>query len=159
MGLAVVRTSHTYQQGLNRQYSMKKFTDFYFPEFANLGNMAVLNKEIYCQGPTVVDAQGNVIDDQAFGYQEAWAHYRYFPDIVTGEMRSSYTKSLDIWHWADDYATLPSLGSDWIDETKDNIARTLAVQEQDQFMGDFFFKAIYTRPMPLYSVPGLIDHH
>ena len=159
MGLACVRTVHTYQQGLNRQFSMKKFYDFYFPEFANLGNTPVYNKEIDCQGPTVVDSDGNVIDEQVFGYQEAWANYRYFPDIVTGEMRSNYTKSLDVWHWADDYAALPSLGSEWIDETKNNIARTLAVQEQDQFFGDFYFQAIYTRPMPMYSVPGLIDHH
>lgn len=151
MGLAVVRTTHTYQQGLNRQFQMKKFTDFYFPEFANLGNMEVRNSEIYCQGTDE--------DDEVFGYQEAWAWYRYFPDIVTGEMRSNYDQSLDVWHWADDYEALPSLGDQWIDETKENIQRTIAVQNHDQFFGDFYFKAIYTRPMPLYSVPGLIDHH
>ena len=159
LGLAVVRTVHTYQQGLNRMYSKKKFTDFYFPEFANLGNQAVLNKEIYCQAPTVVDTDGNVVNEQAFGYQEAWATERYFPDIVTGEFRSNYATSLDIWHYADDYATLPSLGSDWIDETDQNVARTLAVQTQDQFVADFYFGCVYTRPMPLWSVPGLIDHH
>lgn len=151
MGLAVIRTVHTYQQGLNRQFSMKKFTDFYFPEFANLGNMPVYNKEIY------LDNSSN--DDEVFGYQEAWANYRYFPDIVTGEMRSNYAQSLDVWHWADDYSALPSLGDVWIDETKENIQRTIAVQNHDQFFGDFYFQAIYTRPMPLYSVPGLIDHH
>ena len=151
MGLCCVRTVHTYQQGLNRMFSAKKFTDFYFPEFANLGNMAVYEKEIYLQGTSA--------DDDVFGYQEAWANYRYMPDIVTGEMRSNYSASLDIWHWADYYTSKPSLGSDWIDETKNNIARTLAVQSHDQFMGDFYFQAIYTRPMPLYSVPGLIDHH
>lgn len=151
MGLCCVRTTHTYQQGLNRQFSMKKFLDFYYPEFANLGNQGVLNKEIYLQN--------NAYDNQIFGYQEAWANYRYMPDIVTGEMRSNYAQSLDVWHWADDYSQLPSLGSDWIDETKDNIARTLAEQNHDQFFGDFYFQAIYTRPMPLYSVPGLIDHH
>ena len=151
MGLAVVRTIHTYQQGLNRQWSKKKFTDFYFPEFANLGNMAVLNKEIFLQGTDT--------DEEAFGYQEAWASERYFPNRVSGEMRSNYDQPLDIWHYADDYASLPSLSSEWIDETKDNVARTLAVQNHDQFFGDFYFGAIYTRPMPLYSVPGLIDHH
>lgn len=151
MGLAVVRTIHTYQQGINRQWIKKKFTDFYFPEFANLGNMAVLNKEIYLQGTDE--------DDEAFGYQEAWASERYFPNRVSGEMRSNYDQSLDIWHYADDYENLPSLSSEWIDETKDNVARTLAVQNHDQFFGDFYFGAIYTRPMPLYSVPGLIDHH
>ena len=158
-GLAVVRTVHTYQQGLNRMFSKKKFTDFYFPEFANLGNQAVLNKEIYCQAPTVVDTDGNVINEQAFGYQEAWATERYFPDIVTGEFRSNYAQSLDVWHYADDYPGLPSLGDQWIDETTANVARTLAVQDQDQFIGDFYFGCIYTRPMPLWSVPGLIDHH
>ena len=159
MGLACVRTVHTYQQGLNRQFMRKKFTDFYFPEFANLGNMPVYNKEIFTQSDTVVDTDGNVINDQAFGYQEAWADYRYFPDIVTGEMRSDYDQSLDVWHWADDYESLPSLGDTWIDETKNNVQRTIAVQDHDQFFGDFYFNAIYTRPMPLYSVPGLIDHH
>lgn len=160
MGLCCVRLqSHTYQQGLNRAFSAKKWSDFYWPEFANLGNMPIYNKEIYLQGNTVVDSDGNIVDDQVFGYQEAWANYRYMPDIVTGEMRSNYDQSLDVWHWADDYESLPYLGSDWIDEDKANFARTLAVQDHDQFMGDFYFDAIYTRPMPLYSVPGLIDHH
>lgn len=159
MGLCCVRTVHTYQQGLNRQFMQKKFTDFYFPEFANLSNQPVYNKEIYTQSDSIVDSNGRVVNDKAFGYQEAWAHYRYFPDIVSGEMRSNYDQSLDIWHWADDYSQLPSLGSEWIDETKENIERTLAVQNHDQFFGDFYFGAVYTRPMPLYSVPGLIDHH
>lgn len=152
MGLICVRTDHSYQQGLNRQFSMKKFTDYYWPEFANLGEMAILNKEIYMSG-TASD------DEAAFGYQEAWANYRYFPNIITGEMRSNYSQSLDIWHYGDDYSQLPSLGSDWIDEPTENMARTLAVQNHDQLFGDFYFGAIYTRPMPLYSVPGLIDHH
>ena len=159
IGLAVVRTIHTYQQGLNRQYSKKKFTDFYFPEFANLGEQAILNKEIYLQGPSVVDDDGNIVDEQAFGYQEAWGNERYFPDIVTGEMRSNYAQSLDLWHYADDYAQLPSLGDEWIMETDQNVARTLAVESHDQFLGDFYFGAVYTRPMPMFSVPGLIDHH
>lgn len=151
IGLAVVRTVHTYQQGLNRMFSRKSMFDFYWPEFANLGEKAVYNKEIYLQNTSA--------DDEVFGYQEAWAEYRYLPDIVTGEMRSNYAQSLDIWHWADDYAAKPTLGSDWIQETKANVARTLAVQDHDQFFGDFYFNCIMTRPMPLYSVPGLIDHH
>ena len=154
LGLAVVRTLHTYQQGLNRMYSKKKMTDFYFPEFANLGNQAVLNKEIYIEDPT-----GTNYNEEAFGYQEAWACERYFPDIVTGEMRSNYAQSLDVWHYADDYNSLPSLGDVWIDETDENVKRTLAVQSHDQMLGDFYFGAIYTRPMPLWSIPGLIDHH
>ena len=137
--------------GLNRMFNRHTIYDYYWPEFANLGNQAILNKEIYLDG--------SANDELPFGYQEAWAEYRYMPDIVTGEMRSGYSQSLDIWHWADDYSSLPVLSSDWIDETKDNIARTLAVQNHDQFMGDFYFNCIMTRPMPLYSVPGLIDHH
>lgn len=151
IGLAVVRQVHTYQQGLNRMFSRKSMFDFYWPEFANLGNQAIYNKEIYLQNTSE--------DDEVFGYQEAWAEYRYLPDIVTGEMRSNYDQSLDIWHWADDYESLPTLGDEWIDETKENIQRTLAVQNHDQFFGDFYFNVIMTRPMPLYSVPGLIDHH
>ena len=151
MGLAVVRQVHTYQQGLNRMFSKKGKLDFYVPVFANLGNEPIYNKEIYLDGTDD--------DEEVFGYQEAWANERFMPDIVTGEMRSNYDQSLDIWHWADYYETRPTLSSEWIDETSENIQRTLAVQNHDQFFGDFFFKATYTRPMPLYSVPGLIDHH
>ena len=151
MGLAVVRTQHTYQQGLNRMWSRKSMFDFYWPELANLSEQGILNKEIFLQGTDV--------DDEAFGYQEAWAEYRYKPDMITGEMRSNYAQSLDIWHYGDDYSSLPSLGSDWIKEPEENMARTLAVQSHDQFMGDFYFEPTYALPMPLYSVPGLIDHH
>lgn len=151
MGVAVVRTEHTYQQGINRMWSRKSMFDYYWPELANLGEMAILNKEIY--------AQGNSTDDEAFGYQEQWADYRYKPSIITGELRSNYAQSLDIWHYGDDYATLPSLGSEWIAEPEENMARTLAVQNHDQFFGDFYFEPTYALPMPLYSVPGLIDHH
>ena len=151
LGLAVIRTDHGYQQGLNRQFIRKEKFDFYTPEFANLGNSAVFNKEIYLDG--------TANDNMAFGYQEAWADYRYQPNIVTGEMRSNYNLSLDIWHWADDYSSRPNLDSDWIDEPEENVSRTLAVQDQDQFFGDFYFGTIWTRPMPLYSIPGLIDHH
>ena len=156
----VIRTTHTYQQGLNRMFSRKSIFDYYWPEFANLSNQSVLNKEIYLQGPAAINPDtGKAYDDEVFGYQECWAEYRYMPDIITGEMRSNYDQSLDIWHWGDDYTSLPYLGDEWINETKDNIQRTLAVQNHDQFMFDFYFKCIMTRPMPLFSVPGLIDHH
>lgn len=151
IGLCVVRTDHTYQQGLNRMFSRKKKFDFYTPEFANLGNTDVKVKEIYLQGTDD--------DEKAFGYQEAWADYRYHPSQVTGAMRSNYAQSLDIWHYADYYTSKPSLGTDWIDEPEENMQRTLAVQDEDQMFGDFYFGAIWTRPMPLYSIPGLIDHH
>lgn len=151
MGLAVIRTNHSYQQGLDRMWSKKSMFDFYWPELANLGEQAILNKEIFLQG--------KYEDEEAFGYQEAWYEYRYKPDIITGELRSNYDQSLDIWHYGDDYASLPSLGSEWIDEPTENMARTLAVQNHDQFFGDFYFAPKYVLPMPLYSVPGLIDHH
>lgn len=151
IGLLCVRTDHTYQQGLNRMFIRKSKWDFYTPEFANLGNQAILNKEIYLDGTST--------DDEAFGYQEAWADYRYQPSYTSGEMRSQYAQSLDIWHYGDDYSARPYLSSEWIDEPTSNMARTLAVQSHDQMFGDFYFAPIWTRPMPLYSIPGLIDHH
>lgn len=152
MGLACIRqTQHTYQQGINRAWLKKDKFDFYTPEFANLGEQYIKNAEIY--------AQGTPEDSEAFGYQEAWAEMRYMPDIVSGEMRSDYTLSEDVWHFADNYSELPKLGNKWIRETDSNILRTLAVQDQDQFKCDFYFGAIYTRPLPTWSVPGLIDHH
>ena len=147
--LACIRVDHSYQQGLSRMWTRKTRFDFYHPMLANLGEMAVLNKEIYCQG--------NAQDDEVFGYQEAWADYRYHPNIVTGEMRSTYAQTLDAWHYADHYEELPKLSSSWIQEGTENIDRTLAVQSENshQFIADFFFDQTWTRPMPIYSVPGL----
>lgn len=147
--LGCIRVDHSYQQGLSRMWSRKTRFDFYHPMLANLGEMAVLNKEIYCQG--------NAKDDDVFGYQEAWADYRYHPNIVTGEMRSKYAQSLDAWHYADYYDELPTLSSTWIQEGTENIDRTLAVQSENshQFICDFFFDQTWTRPMPIYSIPGL----
>lgn len=153
IGVAVVRYDHTYQQGLQRFWSRKDRFDWYWPVLANIGEQPVLNKEIYLQGVAA--------DDQVFGYQEAWADYRYKPSIVTGEMRSSYATSLDSWHLGDDYSSLPYLSDSWIREDKSNVDRVLAVQSSvsNQFFGDFYFKLTCVRPMPLYSIPGLIDHH
>ena len=153
LGLACIRTNHTYQQGIEKFWSRKKWTDFYVPEFANLGEMPILNKEIY--------AQGTSADEEAFGYQEAWADYRYKPNRVSGAMRSNYQTSLDSWHYADNYSEQPILSSEWIDETEKNVDRTLAVQSsvEDQFISDFYFQTTWVRPMPIYSVPGLLDHH
>lgn len=149
LGLAVIRVDHSYQQGLRRMWSRKRRFDFYHPMLANLGEMEVLNKEIYCQG--------NEQDDEVFGYQEAWADYRYHPNMVTGEMRSTYDQSLDAWHYADYYKQLPVLSSEWIQEGKENIDRTIAVQSEisHQFIANFYFDQTWTRPMPIYSVPGL----
>lgn len=153
LGLCVARYDHTYQQGIPRMFSRKSLFDFYFPVFANLGEKAVFNQEIY--------AQGTAEDEEVFGYQEAWAEYRYRSDIVTGEMRSEAQNSLDVWHFADDYEALPSLSASWMQEDKTNIDRALAVTSQvsNQFWIDFFIENECTRPMPMYSIPGLIDHH
>jgi hypothetical protein len=153
IGVMVARYDHTYQQGLNRLWSRKDKFDFYWPVFANIGEQAIKNKEIF--------AQGNDKDNEVFGYQEAWAEYRYKPNMVTGEMRSAYAQSLDVWHLADDYSTLPSLSDSWIREDKANIDRVLAVTSavSNQFFADIYVKNYCTRPMPMYSVPGLIDHH
>ena len=147
--LGCIRVNHSYQQGLSRMWTRKNRFDFYHPMLANLGEMAVLNKEIYCQGTAE--------DDEVFGYQEAWADYRYHPNIVTGEMRSQYAQTLDAWHYGDYYTKLPTLSSSWIQEGPENIDRTLAVQSENshQFIADFYFDQTWTRPMPIYSVPGL----
>lgn len=153
LGVMVARYDHTYQQGLERLWSRKDRFDFYWPVFANLGEQAVKNKEIY--------AQGTEVDEQVFGYQEAWADYRYKPNRVTGEMRSTYAQSLDVWHLADDYDTLPKLSASWITEDPTTVDRVLAVTSRvsNQLFADIYIRNRTTRPMPMYSIPGLIDHH
>lgn len=153
LGLMVARYDHTYQQGLERFWSRKDRFDYYFPVFANLGEQAVLNKEIY--------AQGTAEDDEVFGYQEAWADYRYRPSHVTGEMRSQSPQSLDVWHLADDYESLPALSDDWIRENSATVDRVIAVTSQvtHQLFADIYIQCRSTRPMPVYSIPGLVDHH
>lgn len=153
IGVMVARYDHTYQQGLDRLWSRKDKFDFYWPVFANIGEQAIKNKELY--------AQGTAEDDEVFGYQEAWAEYRYKPNRVTGEMRSSYAQSLDVWHLADDYSKLPSLSAEWIQEDSSTVNRVLAASDNlvAQFFADIYVKNLCTRPMPMYSIPGLIDHH
>lgn len=158
--LTCIRTNHSYQQGLNKMWLRKKWTDFYVPQFANLGEMPIYNAEIYAQDSDVVDADtGEIVNEQVFGYQEAWAEYRYKPNMITGKLRSTASGSLDLWHYADYYTELPKLSGEWIDETEANVQRTLAVQTEPQFIMDSYFKSTWTRVMPLYSVPGLLDHH
>ncbi|UPW41648.1 major capsid protein [Peromfec virus RodF8_30] len=153
IGLMVARYDHTYQQGLERFWSRKDRFDYYWPVFANLGEQAVKNKEIF--------AQGTAVDDEVFGYQEAWADYRYKPSRVCGEMRSAAPQSLDVWHLADDYKTLPSLSDSWIREDPATVDRVIAVTSRvsNQLFADFYIQCRSTRPMPMYSIPGLIDHH
>lgn len=153
IGVMVARYDHTYQQGIERHWSRKKRFDYYWPVFANIGEQAVKNKEIF--------AQGKPVDDEVFGYQEAWSDYRYKPNRVTGEMRSAYQQSLDVWHLADDYDQLPSLSESWIREDKSTVDRVLAVKStvSHQLFADIYIRNRATRPMPMYSIPGLIDHH
>lgn len=162
IGLAVARYDHTYSQGINRFWSRKTRFDFYWPVLQNLSEQAILNKEIYVQGSDVINSDtGKPYDEEVFGYQEAWADYRYKPSAVSGMMRPTYSASLDVWHFGDDYNALPTLSDSWIREDKTNVDRTLAVTSlvSNQIIADIQVKAIATRPMPVYSVPGLIDHN
>lgn len=152
IGLCVARYEHTYQQGLHRMWSRRGRYDYYWPVLAHIGEQAVRNQEIY--------ADGSATDTEVFGYQEAWAEYRYMPNRVAGEMRSSATTPLDVWHLADKYAALPSLSDAWIKESKANVDRVLAVTStvSNQLFADIFIQCKATRPMPLYGVPGMVDH-
>lgn len=149
LGLAAIRVDHSYQQGLSRLWTRNTRFSYYDPMLANLGEQAVLNQEIY--------AQGKPQDEEVFGYQEAWADYRYRTNMVTSEMRSAYAQTLDAWHYADKYDKLPTLSSSWIKEGTENIDRTLAVQSSNshQFICNFYYEQAWTRPMPIYSVPGI----
>lgn len=154
IGVCCVRHDHTYQQGLERMFSRKNKLDYYFPVFANLGEQAVLKKELY--------AQGTNTDEEAFGYQECWADYRMKPNRICGAFRSNATGTLDSWHYGDNYKDTPALSQEWMKEGSTEIARTLAVENkvnEPQFIADFLVKNTTVRPMPMYSVPGLIDHH
>lgn len=149
IGLAVVRVEHSYQQGLATKWTRGGRFTYYDPRLAALGEQPVYNREIYAQGTTE--------DDEIFGYQEAWADYRYKPSYVTGEMRSNYQTSLDAWHYADDYDAMPRLSAEWIQEGTQNIDRTIAVTsaKSHQFLCDFYFTEDWYREMPIYSIPGI----
>lgn len=149
IGLVNVRADLTYQQGLNRMWSRQTRFDFYWPALAHLGEQAVLNKEIY--------AQGTSEDDDVFGYQERWAEYRYYPSQITGKMRSSYEQSLDVWHLAQEFSSLPQLNDEFIVDNPP-LSRVIAVPSEPQILLDCYFNLNCVRPMPVYSVPGLIDH-
>ena len=148
-----VRNENTYQQGVEKLWSRKRRFDFYWPALANISEQPIFNKEIY--------AQGTNEDDEVFGYQEPWAEYRYKPSRVSGAFRSNYAQTLDSWHYADYYTSLPVLSDSFIRSSQSNVDRTLAVQSsvEDQFIADFYFDIRSVRPMPVYSVPGLIDHN
>jgi hypothetical protein len=152
IGLVSVRADLTYQQGLPKMWSRSTRYDFYFPVFATLGEQAILNKEIY--------VTGTATDNQVFGYQERWAEYRYKPSQITSLMKSTSAGTIDAWHYAQRFTALPTLNASFIEETPP-VARTTAVgaaANGQQFLMDAFFDCKMARPMPLYSVPGLIDH-
>lgn len=149
IGLAVVRVEHSYQQGLATKWTRGGRFTYYDPRLAALGEQPVYNREIY--------AQGTPEDGEIFGYQEAWADYRYKPSYVTGEMRSNYQTSLDAWHYADNYDKLPRLSAEWIQEGTQNVDRTIAITsaKSHQFLCDFYFTEDWYREMPIYSIPGI----
>lgn len=152
IGLVAVRADLTYQQGLRKMWSRSTRYDYYFPAFAMLGEQAVLNKEIYLTG--------DAADSAVFGYQERWAEYRYNPSQITGYFRSTDPLTLDIWHLSQRFTALPTLNATFIQD-KPPLARVLAVGAAaagQQFKFDAFFNVRAARPMPMYSVPGLIDH-
>ena len=147
IGVCCVRHNHSYQQGLERFWSREDRLDYYVPQFANLGEQPVKKKEIMLTGTAT--------DEETFGFQEAWADYRMKPNRVSGKMRSNANGSLDFWHYADNYSAVPTLSQSWMAEGKEEIARTLIVQNEPQFFGAIRVANKTTRRMPLYSVPGL----
>ncbi len=157
IGFVSVRADLTYQQGLNRAWFRKSRFDFYYPVFSHLGEQTVLNKEIYAQGPNVKDSAGNVVDEQVFGYQERYAEYRYKPSMITGIMRSTAPQTLDVWHLSQKFESLPKLNAEFIQD-QPPVNRVVAVQNEPQFIFDAYFKMKCARPMPVYSVPSLVDH-
>jgi hypothetical protein len=152
IGLISTRADLTYQQGLERQFSRKTRYDFYWPALSHLGEQAVLNKEIYAQG-----SANPVEDEEVFGYQERYAEYRYKPSRITGKFRSQDPETLDAWHLSQEFSSLPSLSSGFIQENPP-MDRVIAVPDEPHFIFDAYFKMRCARPMPIYGTPGYIDH-
>ncbi|AXH76102.1 MAG: major capsid protein [Microviridae sp.] len=152
IGLAMVRADLTYQQGIRHFWKRSTRYDFYFPAFAMLGERSILNREIYCTGLPA--------DDLVFGYQERWSEYRYMPSMITSLFRSTAFGTLDAWHLAQRFNDYPQLNNEFISEAVP-LERALAVGSAangQQFIFDSFFSCRAVRPLPMYSVPGLIDH-
>jgi hypothetical protein len=152
IGLVSAQADLTYQQGLNRMFSRSTRWDFYWPALAHIGEQAVLNKEIYAQGSNDADA-----DAAVFGYQERFAEYRYKPSIITGQFRSNYSTPLDTWHLSQEFGSLPALNDEFIEDDPP-VDRVIAVDSEPHFIFDSHFTYHCARPMPVNSVPGLIDH-
>nr|DAO66048.1 MAG TPA: Major capsid protein [Microviridae sp.] len=153
LGVCCVRAEHTYQEGLARMWTRRRKLDYYTPSLAHIGNQPVYNYEIY--------AQGTAVDNEVFGYKEAWAEYKYKPDRISGELLSTYAQSLDAWHYGDDYSSLPVLSQNFIEEPTEFVDRTLLVQaaQANQFIADFEIHQEVAAPIPLHCTPGLIDHY
>nr|USL90220.1 MAG: major capsid protein [Microviridae sp.] len=156
--LAVVRYKHSYQQGIDKLFYRSRREDFYDPLFANLGEQPVYKTQLY----GYKQSAATELKGDPFGYQEAWADYRYCPDTITGEMRSNATNTFDVWHFADNYKSPPTLTEDFTNETDMFFRRATAIDgsaDVDDFIAQFYFDSYVLRSMPIRSVPGLIDHH
>lgn len=151
LGLLCVRQDHTYQQGINRMWRKRRRLDQYWTALAHLGEGPVYASELYATANG-----GN--DEVVFGYQEAWYWYRYLQGYVSGELSSLYATSLDVWHLGDEYSDTPILSDEFLQETDQYLYRSLIATEHHQFIADIYVENIAVRPMPIYSVPGLIDH-
>lgn len=149
IGLAAARADQSYQQGVNRMWNRQTRFDFYWPAFSHLGEQAVMGSEIY--------AAGNSTDQTVWGYQERFAEYRYKPSEILGSFMSTVSQPLDMWHLADYYSTRPVLNGDYI-QSNTPVPRVIAVETEPQFLMDIWFQYVCARPMPAYSVPGMIDH-
>lgn len=149
IGLINVRADLTYQQGVNKMWLRSDVLDFYWPSFAHLGEQAIENIEIYCQG--------NDVDKKVFGYQERYAEYRYKPSLITGQFRSTYNEPLDIWHLSQKFASLPTLSDEFIQDHPP-ISRVVAVPSYPHFLLDVKFNLKCIRPMPMYGIPGMMGH-
>lgn len=155
LGVACIRTMQSYSYGIPRHFSRKRMYDFYFPEFANLGEQAILNKELFIDNNTMNKA------DEVFGYQEAWAEYRFIPSNISGYVApGANDKTYAAWSYTNRFTTLPVLNSDFMKQDKSNVANTLAYTDSKlQYICDIYFDIKATRPMPVNSIPGLVDHH
>lgn len=152
IGIVSLRADLNYQQGLNRMFSRSTRWDFFWPALAHIGEQTVLNKEIYAQGSANPTA-----DAAVFGYQERFAEYRYKPSVITGQFRSNFATSLDLWHLAQDFGALPVLNSSFIVEAPP-VDRVIAVPAEPHIIFDSYISLKCARPMPVFGVPGMIDH-
>lgn len=157
IGLACIQGIPMYQNGLHRKWTRKQRYDYYYPEFANLSDQAILNQEIFVQDPSVVDDNGTPINELAFGYQERYAEYRYQENEVVGELRSNYSTTLDVYHFAENFDELPTLSGEFIQDNT-QIDRVIAVQDEPQFINYFGFESAVYRYMPVNANPSILPY-